>query len=369
MAVHLRAIFAPGIRVVGCIPSLWRGHGRQGMQRLIVLSYVLAGTNVSSADRLVTVLEPKALIRAPTMRSAKLDRRSANREVPWTLEAPVPATCQAAFPLTHSQFRSTDCPSLQDPRPTSSISEQSERIYQSINRPISTGNPALAKQLPAVTRSQHLQRPKPQGTAVIASRSHSPIKRIEPHRPTYRPRIVPPADRIASRIEPCRIPVPCNRKPPFPIFPLFATIIISKRTALDAQSAHCPGIPADYQRTVATLRTSIRKFRLFSRPPTATSATSPRTARLSHLSKHFPRSQHPLPFPIYRQFPHFCLTMPQAPRLLVWFLTLPSQIARAALRRIGGKRPCPLTICSLVRFTETKQRRLLATKSNQKRRN
>ena len=59
------------------------------MQRLIVLSYVLAGTNVSSADRLVTVLEPKALIRAPTMRSAKLDRRSANREVPWTLEAPV----------------------------------------------------------------------------------------------------------------------------------------------------------------------------------------------------------------------------------------------------------------------------------------
>lgn len=65
----------------------------------------------------------------------------------------------------------------------------------------------------------------------------------------------------------------------------------------------------------------------------------------------------------------FCLTMPQAPWLLVWFLTLPSQIARAALRRIGGKPPCPLAICSLVRFTETKQRRLLATKSNQKRRN
>lgn len=89
MAVHLRAIFAPGIRVVGCIPSLWRGHG---MQRLIVLSYVLAGTNVSSADRPVNILEPNALIRAHAMRSAKLDRRSANWEVPWTLEALVPAT-------------------------------------------------------------------------------------------------------------------------------------------------------------------------------------------------------------------------------------------------------------------------------------
>jgi len=92
MAVHLRAIFAPGIRVVGCIPSLWKGHGRQGMQRLIVLSYVLAGTNVSSADRPVNILEPNALIRAHAMRSAKLDRRSANWEVPWTLEALVPAT-------------------------------------------------------------------------------------------------------------------------------------------------------------------------------------------------------------------------------------------------------------------------------------
>ena len=92
MAVHLRAIFAPGIRVVGCIPSLWKGHGRQGMQHLIVLSYVLAGTNVSSADRPVNTLEPNALIRAHAMRSAKLDRRSANWEVPWTLEALVPAT-------------------------------------------------------------------------------------------------------------------------------------------------------------------------------------------------------------------------------------------------------------------------------------
>ena len=131
MAVHLRAIFAPGIRVVGCIPSLWRGHG---MQRLIVLSCVLAGTDLPSADRSVNFLDSNALMRAPTMCSAKLGRRSANREVPWTLEAPIAATCQAAFSLTHSQFRSTDCPSLQDPQRTSSISEQSERIYPSIDQ-------------------------------------------------------------------------------------------------------------------------------------------------------------------------------------------------------------------------------------------
>ena len=106
----------------------------------------------------------------------------------------------------------------------------------------------------------------------------------------------------------------------------------------------------------------------FSAPPTATSITLPRTARLSHLSKHIPRS-HSRVSPHIQAISPFCLTMPQAPRLLVWFLTLPSQIARAALRRIGGKPPCPLAICSLVRFTETKQRRLLATKSNQKRRN
>ena len=131
MAVHLRAIFAPGIRVVGCIPSLWRGHG---MQRLIVLSCVLAGTDLPSADRSVNFLDSNALMRAPTMCSAKLGRRSANREVPWTLEAPIAATCQAAFSLTHSQFRSTDCHSLQDPQRTSSISEQSERIYLSIHQ-------------------------------------------------------------------------------------------------------------------------------------------------------------------------------------------------------------------------------------------
>lgn len=64
----------------------------QGMQRLIVLSYVLAGTDLSSADRSVNFLDSNALMRAHAMRSAKLDRRSANWEVPWTLEAPVPAT-------------------------------------------------------------------------------------------------------------------------------------------------------------------------------------------------------------------------------------------------------------------------------------
>lgn len=132
MAVHLRAIFAPGIRVVGCIPSLWRGHGRQGMQRLIVLSYVLAGTDSPSADRLVTVLEPKALIRAPTMRSAKLDCRSANREVPWTLEAPVPATCQAAFSLTPFAVSKHRLPLVA--RSSSNIIDQrAQRAYLSIN--------------------------------------------------------------------------------------------------------------------------------------------------------------------------------------------------------------------------------------------
>lgn len=163
-----------------------------------------------------------------------------------------------------------------------SASTASVSINQSINRPIPMGNPALAKQLPAVTRSQHLQRPKPQGTAVTASRSHSPIKRIEPY----------------------RILVPCNRKPLFPSFPSLRPSS-SPSARYSAQPAHCPGISADYQRTIAPLRTSIRKFRLFSRPPTATSITLPRTARLSHLSKRFPRSQHPLPFPIYRQFPLF----------------------------------------------------------------
>lgn len=136
MAVHLRAIFAPGIRIVGCIPilGLGRGYGGQAMQSLIVLSCVLAGTDLPSADRSVNFLDSNALMRAPTMRSAKLGRRSANREVPWTLEAPIAATCQTAFSLTHSQFRSTDCPSLQDPQRTSSISEHSERIYQSIHQ-------------------------------------------------------------------------------------------------------------------------------------------------------------------------------------------------------------------------------------------
>ena len=128
MAVHLRAIFAPGIRIVGCIPilGLGRGYGGQAMQSLIVLSCVLAGTDLPSADRSVNFLDSNALMRAPTMRSAKLGRRSANREVPWTLEAPIAATCQTAFSLTHSQFRSTDCPSLQDPQRTLSLIHISE---------------------------------------------------------------------------------------------------------------------------------------------------------------------------------------------------------------------------------------------------
>lgn len=246
MAVHLRAIFAPGIRIVGCIPilGLGRGYGGQAMQRLIVLSCVLAGTDLPSADRSVNFLDSNALMRAPTMRSAKLGRRSANREVPWTLEAPIAPRCK----ILNEHHRSA--------------SKASVSIYQSINRPISTSNPALAKQLPAVTRSQHLQRPNPQGTAVTASRSHSPIKRIEPHCPAHRPHIVPPADRIASRSEPYRIPVPCNRKPPFLILPLFAPIIISKRTALRSINP----LPRNPRRLSANRRlfaSNIRNFRLF----------------------------------------------------------------------------------------------------------
>lgn len=246
-----------------------------------------------------------------------------------------------------------------------SASTASVSINQSINRPIPTGNPALAKQLPAVTRSQHLQRPKPQGTAVTASRSNSPIKRIEPHRPTHRPRIVPSANRIARRIEPCRIPVPCNWKPPFPIFPRFATIIISKRTAF---------------RSISLLPWNLRRLSANHRPfahqhpqiPPVFPTTNRHQRNIAPYSpsqpplKAFPQVATPASFPHIQAIPPFCLTMPQAPRLLVWFLTLPSQIARAALRRIGDKPPCPLAICSLVRFTETKQRRLLATKSNQK---
>lgn len=337
------------------------------MQRLIVLSYVLAGTDLPSADRLITVLEPKALIRAPTMRSAKLDRRSANREVPWTLEAPVLATCQAAFSLTPFAVSKHRLPFVARSS-TNIIDQRAQRAYLSINRPISTGNPALAKQLPAVARSQHLQRPKPQGTAVTASSSHSPIKRIEPHRPTHRPNIVPPANRIARRIEPYRIPVPCNWKPPFPSLPRFATIIISKRTAFRSISP----LPRNPRRLSANRRPFAHQHPQI--PPVFPTSNrhqhniAPYSASQPPL-KAFPQVATPASFPHIQAILPFCLTMPQAPRLLVWFLTLPSQIARAALRRIGGKLPCPLTICSLVRFTETKQRRLLATKSNQKRRN
>lgn len=135
MAVHLRAVFVPGIRVIGCIPCLGRGHGRQGTQRLIVLPYVLAGTDLPSADRPVNVLEPKALIRAPTMRSAKLDLAEARTgKSPGSSKHRFPPHAKLHSPLPHSQFRSTDCPSLQDHQPTSSISEHSECIYQSIHQ-------------------------------------------------------------------------------------------------------------------------------------------------------------------------------------------------------------------------------------------
>ena len=181
-----------------------------------------------------------------------------------------------------------------------SASTASVSINQSINRPIPTGNPALAKQLPAVTRSQHLQRPKPQGIAVTASRSHE-SNRTAQH-------IVHTSSRLqtASPAESNRTAFP-SRETRSSLFPSFPSLRPSSSPSArhSAQSAHCPRISADYQRTIDPLRTNIRKFRLFSRPPTATSATSPRTARLSHLSKHFPRSQHPLPFPIYRQFPLF----------------------------------------------------------------
>lgn len=213
------------------------------MQRLIVLSCVLAGTDLPSADRSVNFLDSNALMRAPTMRSAKLGRRSANREVPWTLEAPIAPRCKILD--EHHQ----------------SASKASVSINPSIDQ-LPTSDSVLTKQLPAVTRSQHLQRPNPQGTAVTASRSHSPIKRIEPHCPAHRPHIVPPADRIASRSEPYRIPVPCNRKHPFLILPLFAPIIISKRTALRSINP----LPRNPRRLSANRRlfaSNIRNFRLF----------------------------------------------------------------------------------------------------------
>lgn len=225
MAVYLRAIFAPGIRVVGCIPCLGRGHGRQGTQRLIVLSYVLAGTDSPSADRLVTVLEPKALIRAPTMRSAKLDR----------------STCNAL------NLKAQPSPPAVPTRRSSESNRTAQHIVHASSRP-QTASPAESNRVAFPFRA-----------------TGSPLF---PACPALRPSSSPSARH-------------------------------------SAQSAHCPRISADYQRTIDPLRTNIRKFRLFSRPPTATSATSPRTARLSHLSKHFPRSQHPLPFPIFRQFPIF----------------------------------------------------------------
>ena len=184
-----------------------------------------------------------ALMRAPTMRSAKLGRRSANREVPWTLEAPIAPHCK----ILNQHHLST--------------SKASVSINPSIDQ-LPTSDSVLTKQLPAVIQSQHLQCPKPQGTAVTVRCSHSPIKRIEPYWPVHRSHIVPPADRIASRSEPYRIPVPCNRKPPFLILPLFAPIIISKRTALRSINP----LPRNPRRLSANRRlfaSNIRNFRLF----------------------------------------------------------------------------------------------------------
>lgn len=299
MAVYLRAIFAPGIRVVGCIPSLWRGHGRQGMQRLIVLSYVLAGTNVSSVDRLVTVLEPKALIRAPTMRSAKLDRRSANREVPWTLEAPVSATCQAAFSLTPFAVSKHRLP-LVARSSTNIIDQRAQRAYLSIHQSTNShGQSRSGNNNSQLCNALNLKaQPSP---PAVPTRQSSESNRTAQHivHTSSRPQTASPAESNRTAFP--------SRATGSPLFPACLALRPSSSPSErhSAQSAHCPGISAVYQRTIAPLSTSIRKFRLFSRPPTVTSITSPRTARLSHLSKHFPRSQHPLPFPIYRQFPLF----------------------------------------------------------------
>lgn len=276
------------------------------MQRLIVLSCVLAGTDLPSADRSVNFLDSNALMRAPTMCSAKLGRRSANREVPWILEAPIAATCQAAFSLTHSQFRSTDCPSLQDPQRTSSISEQSERIYLSIHQstnfpraiPLLQSNSQLSTDRNTCNALNLKAQPSPPAVPI---RQSSESNRTAQHivHTSSRPQTVSPAESNRTAFPSCETGSP--------LFPSFLSFRPSSSPSArhSAQPAHCPGISADYQRTIAPLRTSIRKFRLFSRPPTATSITSPRTVRLSHLSKHFPSSQHPLPFPIFRQFPLF----------------------------------------------------------------
>ena len=201
--------------------------------------------------------------------------------------------------LPHSQLRSTDCPSLQDPQPTSSISEHSERIYQSTNfHEQSRSCKATPSCDPDRNTCNALNLKAQPSPPAVPTRRSSESNRTAQH-------IVHASSRLqtASPAESNRVAFPF-RATGSPLFPSFPSLRPSSSPSAQ-HSAHCPGIPADYQRTVAPLRTSIRNFRLFSRPPTATSATSPRTARLSHLSKHFPRSQHPLPFPIYRQFPLF----------------------------------------------------------------
>lgn len=304
MAVHLRAIFAPGIRVVGCIPSLWRGHGRQGMQRLIVLSYVLAGTNVSSADRLVTVLEPKALIRAPMMRSAKLDLAEARTgKSPGPSKHRFPPHAKLHSPLPIRSFEAPIAPRCkilnQHHR---SASTASVSIHQSTNfHGQSRSGKATPSCDPDCSTCNALNLKAQPSPPAVPTRRSSESNRTAQH-------IIHTSSRLqtASPAESNRIAFPSRATGSY-LFPACPALRPSSSPSArhSAQSAHCPGISADYQRTIAPLRTNIRKFRLFSRPPTATSITSPRTARLSHLSKHFPRSQHPLPFPIYRQFPLF----------------------------------------------------------------
>lgn len=277
-------------------------------------------------------------------------------------------SCILLYPFAVSKHRLP----LVERSSTNIIYQRAQRANLSINlfinRPISHGQSRSGKATPSCDPDRNTcnalnlkaQPPPP----AVPTRRSSESNRTAQHivHTSSRPQTASPAESNRTAFP--------SRATGSPLFPACPALRPSSSPSArhSAQSAHCPGISADYQRTIDPLRTNIRKFRLFSRPPTATSITLPRTARLSHLSKHIPRS-HSRVSPHIQAIPPFCLTMPQAPRLLVWFLTLPSQIARAALRRIGGKPPCPLAICSLVRFTETKQRRLLATKSNQKRRN
>lgn len=224
--------------------------------------------------------------------------------------SPYDAQCQAWSPKREPGSpldpRSTDCPSLQDPQRTSSISEQSERIYLSIHQSTNFHEQSRScKATPSCDPDRNtcnaLNLKAQTSPPAVPTRRSSESNRTAQH-------IVHASSRpqTASSAESNRVAFPF-RATGSPLFPACPALRPSSSPSArhSAQSAHCPGISADYQRTIDPLLTNIRKFRLFSRPPTATSATSPRTARLSHLSKHFPRSQHPLPFPIYRQFPLF----------------------------------------------------------------